>query len=353
MRGRTRKKNSPTRSHSGEPTAEREALERRWHHRTLRQDHLARLVTGESLADEPFHRWLPFKQAFAPELVRRFLAQADGLDTRGGRSPLLDPFAGSGTMVVECARNGLPAIGVEALASLVFVASAKAATAVPAPPDLSDCPTWQQIAEQLEQPDDVRRPLAPPPQVYQGDARRLESIADRSIGGILTSPPYLSRHDYTRSTRPHEMVYRYWHAGPDLATRRANQVRAHPKAYRQQWTQTMPPAVIETCTALDAAQEPKLSGVVRSYFEDLFAALRECHRVLTGGAPLWLVIGGARLKGIYVPTDLILAEFAERIGLTVVETGVARRLIAVGRNFGNLRDVAPRESILLMRKQTG
>lgn len=357
-----------------------------------RADELAELVTGESLADEPFHRWLPFKQAFSPELVRLFLSEARDLDLADGGRSLLDPFAGCGTFAVECARGGLPAIGIEALASFVFVASAKSATAVPDLPDLADCQTWQQVAQRLELPvhraalicavarrhtsdgklnknapplldaldevvrmmrQDVRRPLAPAPRVEQGDARRLEPIADGAIGGILTSPPYLSRLDYTRATRPHEMVYRYWHPGRELDRRRDDQIRAHPKAYRQRWTHSMPPAVVESCDALIAAGQTKLAGVVRSYFEDIFNAMGQCHRVLADGAPCWVVVGGARLKGVYVPSDAILAEFTQGHGFEVVGFRVARRLIPSGRKLGGLSDVAPRESILVLRKTTG
>ena len=389
MRGRGRRKSVPSRSPSGERTEQREALERRWQRRMSRADELAALVTGESLADEPFHRWLPFKQAFSPELVRLFLTEAEGLDLAGGGRPLLDPFAGCGTFAVECARRGLPAIGIEALASLVFVASAKSATGVPELPDLADCRTWQQAAQRLELPvhraalicavarqhtsdgrprknapplldtlqevvgmmrQDVRRPLAPAPRLEQGDARRLEPITDGAIGGILASPPYLSRLDYTRATRAHEMVYRYWRAGRELDRRRHDQIRAHPKAYRQKWTHIMPPAVVESCEALIATGQKKLAGVVRSYFEDIFNAVSQCRRVLADGAPCWIVVGGARLKGVYVPSDVILAEFAQGHGFEALAFRVARRLIRTGRRLGGLSDVAPRESILVLRK---
>ena len=389
MRGRGPRKPIPTRSHTGEPTGEREALERRWHRRLSRDDRWAGLVCGETLADEPFHRWLPFRQAFSPELVRLFLARADNLPAAGARTPLLDPFAGCGTFVVECARRGIAAVGVEALASLAFVASAKGATQMPDLPDLTDCRTWQQAAERLDLPvhraalicavarqhtsdgrlnksappwaslldevvsmmgQDIRRPLAPVPRVEQGDARRLEQIADGSISGMLTSPPYLSRHDYTRAARPHEMVDRYWYPGRDWTHRRSDQLRAHPKAYHQRWTRTMPPAVAESCQALLGGGQTKLAGVVRSYFEDVFTAAAECRRVLIDGAPCWIVVGGARLKGVYVPSDAILAEFAERHGFEVIDFRVARRLIPSGRKLGGLSGVAPRESILVLRK---
>ena len=387
MRGRGRRKTIPARSRTGEPTAARETLERRWFSQVTHDRSLAPLVTGASLADEPFHRWLPFKQAFAPELVRRFLAETS--DARTTKQPLLDPFAGSGTFAVECARQRIEALGIEALRSLVFVASVKAADHVADLPDLSGCVTWQDMAERLDEPvhraalicavarrhtsrgtvaknapplldvldevlemmrQDIRTPLPTAVRVEPGDARRLTSVDPGSIGGILTSPPYLSRHDYTLTTRPHEKVYRYWHPGRDLSQRRDDQLRAHPKAYRRDWSAKPHPAVGEACEALAAAGEVKLAGVVRSYFEDLMSAFGECSRVLRPGGPCWIVVGGARLKGIYVPTDLILAESVRGCGFDVEQIRMARRLTPGGRKLGGLANVAPRESILVLRR---
>jgi hypothetical protein len=146
------------------------------------------------------------------------------------------------------------------------------------------------------------------------------------------------------------MVYRYWYGGRDLSERRRDQIRAHPRAYRQTWSKHAHPAVGEACEALSTAGEKKLAGVVRSYFEDMSAALCECARVLRHGAPCWVVVGGARLKNVYIPTDTILPELVESHNLSTVAIRVARRLIPAGRKLGTLSDVAPRESILVMRK---
>jgi hypothetical protein len=388
MRGRGRKRKPPPRSSTGAATDAREAVERKWFSRMQRDDDLAALVTGEQLASEPFHRWLTLRQAFAPELVRQFLSEAQGLSAEESLL-LLDPFAGSGTFVIECARQGVEAVGFEALESLAFLARARGAQDIGALPDLSGCESWEQVAPRLETEvhraalicavarrhtsegtlnrnaprllhvladvaqtiaEDLRQPLSRVPQVRQGDARRLDTVEDASIGGILTSPPYLSRHDYTRVTRPHETVYRYWYPGRDLARRRADQVRAHPRAYARPWAKRMPAAVTEACEALEHVNQTKLAGVVRSYFEDVFTALAECSRALAAGCPCWVVVGGARLKDIYVPSDTILADFAKTCGFAVAGIRVARRLIAAGRRFGGLSDVSPRESILMLQK---
>jgi hypothetical protein len=78
---------------------------------------LGRLV-GAGHRDEPIHRWVPYKEAFAPDLVRGVL---DYLGITSG--VLLDPFAGIGTSLLVGAERGMTAIGVELLPYPAFAAS--------------------------------------------------------------------------------------------------------------------------------------------------------------------------------------------------------------------------------------
>lgn len=66
---------------------------------------------GPAYRQEPGHRWLPYKEAFSPPLVRALLDSWAGID-----GLLLDPFAGSGTTVLVASERDIPAIGMELLA---------------------------------------------------------------------------------------------------------------------------------------------------------------------------------------------------------------------------------------------
>jgi hypothetical protein len=371
-------------------TGAREALETRWYGHMTRQRELGAMVTAYGAQREPFHRWLRYPQGFSPELVRLFLREAQGLDLSRSRRELLDPFAGSGTFTIECARQGVRACGVEMLASLAFLASLVGERDFPPPPSIADCDAWPQAADRLQHPlhraallyavgrrhtatgklhpqapplpaafdemvrmmtDDLRKPLPFANAVRAGDARRLEHLESGTIGGILTSPPYLARHDYAASLRPYEEVYRHWHPAPAPADQSAEQIPAHAGARLPRTpTPPMPPAIDEACTSLVSAGEKKLAALVGAYFHAMFEVLAECGRVLAPGAPCWMVIGGARLRGVYVPTDTALADAAPAYGLRVHSIRIARNLITVGRKLGRLVNVAPRESILELQK---
>jgi hypothetical protein len=372
-------------------TGARESLERRWFRQFRAAPEFAALVTGQQLPGEPRHRWLPYKQGFAPGLVRQFLSELKQQNPNAD-GPVLDPFSGSGTTQIECARQGVPSLGVEALPVLTFVGQQKAAADFHPIPNVGPSAEVHEFAAHFIDPlhraalicavarrhtsdgrplqnapalravlldvlrevrADLQESLAAPVDIQCGDARHLRHIASQSVSGILTSPPYLSRHDYTRITRPLEDVYRHWYAGGSLPAQRQRQVRAHPQAYRQQWQHPMPAAVDEACVALEQARQAKLAGIVRSYFQDTYAALCEMSRVLRPAGMVWLIIGGARLKDVYVPSDLILAELATTIGFRVTELRVARRLTDVGRKLGGLHNIAPRESILVIERRPG
>jgi len=62
------------------------------------------------LEDKPVHGWYRFVLSFPPHLVREYLER---FGITAGQT-VLDPFCGTGTTLVECKKNGVPSIGLEA-----------------------------------------------------------------------------------------------------------------------------------------------------------------------------------------------------------------------------------------------
>lgn len=67
-------------------------------------------LAGPRRRDEPGYRWLPYKEAFSPGVVRAVLDHWSGV---GGM--LLDQFAGGATSLLVAAERGLSAVGIELL----------------------------------------------------------------------------------------------------------------------------------------------------------------------------------------------------------------------------------------------
>ena len=78
-------------------------------------------ITFRSNEALPVHRWWPYVQGFSAEFVRGVLAS----HSIGPGATVLDPFAGSGTTLVEARRAGALAVGTELLAPAVLAARVK------------------------------------------------------------------------------------------------------------------------------------------------------------------------------------------------------------------------------------
>ena len=80
------------------------------------------------------HGWHRYVGRFPPHLIRALL---NGLGADSS-SLVCDPFAGSGTTVVECRLLGIPAVGIEISPLSALIARTKAAF----PKDPQVCATW-------------------------------------------------------------------------------------------------------------------------------------------------------------------------------------------------------------------
>ncbi|HTT44426.1 MAG TPA: DNA methyltransferase [Thermoplasmata archaeon] len=78
-------------------------------------------ITFRSNESLPVHRWWPYVQGYSAEFVAGVIAQAD----LPYRATVLDPFAGSGTTLVEARRAGAHAVGTELLGPAALAARVK------------------------------------------------------------------------------------------------------------------------------------------------------------------------------------------------------------------------------------
>ncbi|MSR74836.1 MAG: hypothetical protein EXS14_05120 [Planctomycetes bacterium] len=379
--GRERRKN--VRAYQRETNRLRVELEERFDSLLREQDDLADLadlVTARSAANEPFHRWMAYRQGFAPELVRRFLK-----NSKPESGPVLDPFAGSGTVAIECARAGRTACSIDAMPTLAHSLASRFLREVPAWPDMSMTADmgglWaaavhpahqaavllaaartvdgeghrraerlkpaamvQQILEWMRV--DCASPLPPVALVLCADARALP-LKPASMGGVLTSPPYLSRYDYARVNEPMERLLGWRTKG---ALRRT-QVRAARNLPTGNAKAPLPEVVAEIEREAATQGGPDRVRTVRGYFSDLARVIDGLADTLQDNAPCWINMAGTDHQRVYIPSDLIVAAIAAERGFRIEGIDIARELRPSGRHLGAMEHVAPRECVIRLRRK--
>jgi DNA modification methylase len=164
----------------------------------------------------------------------------------------------------------------------------------------------------------------------------LPRLANASFDGLITSPPYANRYDYTR-TYALELAL----LGVDEASIRALRqamvactvenrskdaldslfsadcYRRASAAFAGQAELQALLDYLEQQKAAKALNNPGIPRMVRNYFFELALVIFECARLLRPGAPFIMVNDNVRYGGAVVPVDLILADLAEQAGFTV------------------------------------
>lgn len=166
----------------------------------------------------------------------------------------------------------------------------------------------------------------------------LPTLPSGTFGGVVTSPPYANRYDYTR-TYALELAY----LGVDEAGIKALRqallsctVENRPKDLARlnpAWAQVA--AVVredEGVQAMEALMDealragrlnnPGVPRMLSGYVLELSCVIAECARLLRPGAPLVMVNDNVRYGGIDLPLDVLFSRLAEQLGFVVERVDV-------------------------------
>jgi DNA modification methylase len=161
----------------------------------------------------------------------------------------------------------------------------------------------------------------------------MPSLADATYDAIITSPPYCNRYDYTRTYALELALLDV--SEQELINLRQDMlsctVENRPKnllAINQNWTDAVKIADSQTLlqAILKYLDNQKSQGVlnnngiprmVRGYFYEMSCVIQECFRVLKPGGLLFMVNDNVRYAGRSISVDMILSDFAEKLGFVV------------------------------------
>lgn len=172
----------------------------------------------------------------------------------------------------------------------------------------------------------------------------LPTLKARSLNGIITSPPYCNRYDYTR-TYALELAMldldedgirnlRQTMLSCTVENRekeglekmfQSNRFWKATEAWSSQEVLKLILAYLEACRADGSINNTGIPRMVCNYFKEMALVIFECARVLKVGAPFVMVNDNVRYQGAHVPVDLILSDFAQKAGFEVESIWVLPR----------------------------
>jgi hypothetical protein len=181
---------------------------------------------------------------------------------------------------------------------------------------------------------------------------RFPRRTNRVFDGIITSPPYPNRHDYSRIFAV-ELLLAFLDV-KGLFRLRYRSLRSHveARAVVEPASYLPPPSLRRTLQALAVAPvcDPRVRPMVDGYFKDLCMHLRAVRPLLRRGGRLAYVVGNVRHAGVMVPVDSILADLADRAGYRSEGGWVIRERGNSAQQMGDFGREAARESVVFLRR---
>lgn len=170
----------------------------------------------------------------------------------------------------------------------------------------------------------IERPRGNPFSTAAAEVRAARAegtgLDDGSVDLVVTSPPYANGAiDYMRA---HKFSLVWLGMEIESLTDLRREYIGH-DALSQSTDEPLPDRCEQSLNRLAALDERK-SAVLRRYFREMTAVLREMHRVVRKGGAVIVVVGTSVLRGIDVETPTCLAALAEAVGFDLVEIGVRR-----------------------------
>jgi DNA modification methylase len=153
--------------------------------------------------------------------------------------------------------------------------------------------------------------------ILNKDARQLP-LVDSSVDAIVTSPPYLTRIDYTVGTSPELVALGYETTDKRTTLRHAIMgstcITGGSYEVQECWGETCALVLERVRTHHSKASGGYYFKNHVQYFRDAEALLRQCLRVLKPNAPAILVVQDSWYKDVHIPLGTIYAEMAMCLG---------------------------------------
>ena len=179
-------------------------------------------------------------------------------------------------------------------------------------------------------------------------------IKEKSVEGVIFSPPYANCFDYTEIYKLELWFGKFVSEYSDLKKLRNNSLHSHLNGDLNFEGELKSEILMELLSELQNKElwDKKIPKMLQLYYDDMFKVLDESYRALDDKGFCCIVVGNSAYGGIVFPADLILAEYAERIGFTVDKIEVDRYIITSSQQYEMTKEAGKylRESVVCLVK---
>jgi tRNA G10 N-methylase Trm11 len=172
--------------------------------------------------------------------------------------------------------------------------------------------------------------------VIKGDSTNMTVIADASIDGILTSPPYFDALDYIGNNKPSILIFDFdedllWKSTAMFYESKHRDemdsiVEQLPLMVSDKYLSIqLPRSSIDLISLLEESKRSYKSKIVENYLKMMFLSFQECYRVLKKGRYYLMVISKFHQwtingKDEIIETAKVLADVGESAGFKLIDT---------------------------------
>ena len=179
-------------------------------------------------------------------------------------------------------------------------------------------------------------------------------IKPGTIEGIIFSPPYANCFDYTEIYKLELWFGKFVSEYSDLKKLRNASLHSHLNGDLKIEVESKSETLSKLLVELQKKElwDKKIPKMLQLYYDDMFKVLDESYKALNTKGFCCIVVGNSAYGGIIFPADLILAEYAEKIGFEIDKIEVDRYIITSSQQYEMTKETGKylRESVVCLVK---
>lgn len=160
-------------------------------------------------------------------------------------------------------------------------------------------------------------------------------IDNKSINGIIFSPPYANCFDYTEIYKLELWFGKFVNEYKDLKKLRNKSLHSHLNGDLSIKVKSRSEILSLLINKLNDKElwDKKIPKMLELYYEDMFNVIDKCYDLLKVNGFCSIIIGNSAYGGIVFPADLILADYAKSIGFKVDKIEIDRFIITSSQQY--------------------